>query len=164
MKFSKYKLRVPAKKFITDLIEAKVRLQPGNKLPNIKLINPDNKTLNIASIINKPTVISFWSSAIKSHFKNNHKRINELKLLYPNIEFISINVNANYNDVWKQMLRQYKFSTQNEYKFADASKAKKELGINYINKVILVDKNATIITSNANMFNIYFEEKLAFLK
>ncbi len=152
------------KTYIKDLVIAKEQLQPGNKLPNISLINPDNKKVSIVSLINKPTVISFWSSAIKSHFKDNHKRISELKLNYPGIDFISININANYNDVWKQMLRQYKFTTQNEYKFANASDAKRKLALNYINKVILVDENSTIINSNANMFNIYFEEELASLK
>mgnify|MGYP006897280382 CR=1 FL=1 len=88
----------------------------------------------------------------------------ELKLNYPGIDFISININANYNDVWKQMLRQYKFTTHNEYKFANASDAKRKLALNYINKVILVDEKSTIINSNANMFNIYFEEELASLK
>ena len=36
--------------YIKELVIAKEQLQPGNKLPNISLINPDNKKVSISSI------------------------------------------------------------------------------------------------------------------
>ena len=148
------------KKYISELTNALENMQVGKELPNIKLVNIKNEIVNLNDIINKTTVISFWSSAIKSHFKDNHKRIRELKSKYPNIDFISVNINANNNNVWKQMLRQYKFPMHNEFKFANAQEAKKDLALNYINKVILIDKDHVIIHSNANMFNMFFEDSL----
>ena len=116
---------------------------------------------NLNMIIDKPTVLSFWSSAVKSHFKDNHKRIQELRVRYPNIDFISININANNSNVWKQTLRRYKFPLRDEYKFKSPQEAKRKLALNYINKVFLIDKDHVIINPNANMFNLYFEDQLA---
>jgi hypothetical protein len=149
------------KKYIIELADALTKLQKGKRLPSIDLIDTHNKITKLENIITRPTVISFWSSAIKSHFKDNHKRVQELKIKYPNIDFISININANNSEVWKQMLKRYKFPLCNEYKFKSPSQAKNKLAIQYINKVILVNKKQTIINANANMFNVYFENKLA---
>jgi len=146
---------------IKELATALKNLQPGKMIPNIRLINSRGARVALNSKISKPTVISFWSSSIKSHFKDNHKRIKELRALYPEIAFISVNINANNDNVWKRTLQRYKFPLKNEYKFENPHIAKKNLAINYINKVILVDNKGTIVNSNANMFNLYFEDQLA---
>jgi len=149
------------KSYITKLVAALKNLQPGKTIPNIRLINSRGSREDLKAKISKPTVISFWSSAIKSHFKDNHKRIKKLRMLYPEVDFISVNINANNNNVWKQTLRRYKFPLENEFKFEDPQEAKKKLAINYINKVILVNSDGIIVNSNANMFNLYFEDQLA---
>jgi hypothetical protein len=149
------------KAYIKQLAEALKNLQPGKTFPEISLIRPDGMPANLNMIIDKPTVLSFWSSAVKSHFKDNHKRIQELRVRYPNIDFISININANNSNVWKQTLRRYKFPLRDEYKFKSPQEAKRKLALNYINKVFLIDKDHVIINPNANMFNLYFEDQLA---
>ena len=57
------------------------------------------KTLQLHSLINKPTVIHFWSREYKSHFKESHIKIKELKDKYPEINFISINVDQPNKEV-----------------------------------------------------------------
>jgi hypothetical protein len=118
---------------------------------------------NIDAMFNKPTVIYFWSHAIKDHFKNSHNKVAELKLTYPNINFISININADKPTMWKRLLNQHNFPLEGEYRFRDPEAAKKILAIQYINKVMVVDTNDRIITSNANMFSSDFKELLDFL-
>ena len=62
--------------------------------------------------------------------------------------------------MWKRLLNQHNFPLEGEYRFRDAEAAKKILAIQYINKVMVVDENDIIITSNANMFSSDFKDLL----
>ena len=104
-----------------------------------------------------PTVVYFWSHAIKNHFKNSHLKAANLKKAFPDIKFVSININADKLTMWKRLLYQHNFSLDGEYRFRDAEAAKKILAIHYINKVMVVGQNNQIITSNANMFSNEFK-------
>jgi len=137
-----------------------MQLEPGTKLPSINILNSKNRILNLASIIKSPTVIYFWSYNKKSHFKDSHRKIKELKVKYPELNFIAINVNNDKHHIWKRSLKQYNFPNNDEYQFIKPEKARKDLVINSINKVMLLDRNAEIIDPNANMFSTRFEELL----
>ncbi len=148
------------KKRMQRLASSVMQLEPGTKLPTVKVINSDNKTINLASIIKSPTVIYFWSYNSKSHFKDSHRKIKELKVKYPELNFISININNDKHNLWKRSLKQYNFPDKNEYQFVEPDIARKNLVINRIQKVMILDSNAVIADSNANMFDTYFEELL----
>jgi hypothetical protein len=150
--------------YITHLSNSLKKLHPGNKFPEIEITNYKGEVVNINTIIDKPTVVYFWSKAVKNHFKNSHKRVNVLKEEYPDVNFISININANHLNMWQKMLKQNNFKMENEYKFRDPEAAKKILAIHYINKVMVVNSNKEIITSNANIFNKDFKAILNDLK
>ncbi len=150
--------------YITKLNNTLKKLRSGNKFPEIEITNYKNEAININTIINKPTVVYFWSKAIKTHFKNSHKKVNELKEKYPNINFISINIDAIHLSLWKRMLKQNSFGFENEYRFRNPEAAKKMLAIQYINKVIVVNSDKTIVISNANMFDYDFKNLLDQLK
>ena len=80
--------------YIKDLNDVLITLQPGNSFPDIKLVDANDDVLPISTLFDKPTVVYFWSKSIKSHFKNSHKKVEELRILYPNINFVSININS----------------------------------------------------------------------
>lgn len=149
--------------YITSLYNTIKKLRPGNKFPDVEVINFKNEVTNINTMFDKPTIVYFWSHAIKNHFKNSHKKVIELKAMYPKINFISININSDKSTMWKRLLNQNNFSLENEYRFRDPDAAKKILAIQYINKVMVIDKNNLIITSTANMFRSDFKELLDFL-
>ena len=67
-------------------------------------------------------------------------------------------------NMWKKMLKQNNFDLENEYKFRNPEAAKKMLAIHYINKVMVVNSDNTIVTSNANMFSKDFIKILNKLK
>ena len=52
------------------------------------------------------------------------------------------------------------FKINNEYRFADPSYAKKRLAINYIKKVLIVDRNGVILNATADLFDPEFEVSL----
>ena len=148
------------KKMMQKLAMSVMQLEPGTKLPHVAVMNSDNKTVELSTIIKRPTIVYFWSYNIKSHFKDSHRKINELKRKYPEMNFIAININNDKHDMWQRSLKQYNFPVQNEYQFIDPPKARKDLVINSINKVMILDRNGIIADPNANMFSMRFEELL----
>jgi len=148
------------KKMMERLAKSVMQLEPGTKLPKVYVINSENRTLELSSIVTKPTIIYFWSYQKKSHFKDSHRKIYELKSKYPDLNFIAINVNNDRHDIWKRSLKQYNFPIEHEYQFIEPSTARKDLVINSINKVMIIDGNGVIADPNANMFSTRFEELL----
>lgn len=148
------------KEMMGRLAKSVMQLEPGTNLPKVMVINSNRKTIELSSIINKPTVIYFWSYNKKSHFRDSHKKINELKVKYPNLNFIAININNDKHDMWKHSLKQYNFPVQSEYQLVNSEKARKDLVINSINKVMILNRYGKIIDPNANMFSTRFEELL----
>ena len=145
---------------ISNLLETLRKIQPGNKIPEVELLNYRNKVENLTSKITKPTVVFFWTKAIQNHFINSHKKVEKLKAAYPEIEFISININSGSYPIWKRLLMQNNFPLENEYRFRNPDIAKKMLAIHYINKVMVVDKNKRIISSKTSLFSKDFKEVL----
>jgi len=148
------------KKYIKDLFKNAQGLQPGYPLPAIEVINHTNETLNINTIFDKTTVIYFWDNASRYHFENSHIKVKTLEEKFPNVDFISININSMHTYAWKNMILGNQFKINNEYRFADPSYAKKRLAINYIKKVLIVDSKGIILNVTADLFDPSFESLL----
>ena len=148
------------KAYIKGLSVAIKQLKPGNIIPDVKLLNYDNEPYKLRDLITKPTVIYFWSSNLKIHYKNSHFKSQELRKKYPNIDFIAININDNDNRYWKKTLNEFKFSISNEYQFNNPTDGKQTLAINTIYKMIVIDKDMRIVDSYYNMFQSKFEDVL----
>lgn len=148
---------------IKKLVSSLKQLKSGNKIPNVTLLNYKNEDVELHTLINKPTVIHFWSRDHKSHFKESHNKVKELKNKYPEISFISINVDKpNIKSNYK-ILAQYNCTTIGEYQLKDPKEAKRALAINPIIKVMVIDKKGKITEGHTNMFSIHFEEQLLVL-
>jgi len=141
------------KEYITKLYSTINALEPGNPLPDVEVVDFKNRNSTLVSKVNKPTVIYFWTSAIKNHFKNSHLRVQELKEWYPDVDFISININSSKRSSIKKILLDKNFPLENEYIFRNPEAAKSTLALHYINRVIIVDENGNILKSNANLFS-----------
>jgi len=148
------------KKYIKDLFKNVQGLQPGYPLPAIEVINHTNETVNINTIFDKTTVIYFWDNASRYHFENSHIKVKTLQEKLLNIDFVAININSMHTYVWKNMIFGNQFKINNEYRFADPSYAKKRLAINYIKKVLIVDRNGVILNATADLFDPEFEVSL----
>ena len=139
--------------YLKTLIESSNKLKSGRLLPDAGLIDYDGNTLELSSIINKPTVIYCWSSNFKMHSRNSHYKINQLKEQFPKVDFISINFNDNDLHYWKKTVRSLNYPTKNEYKFSNPSMASEQYVITFSHKIFVVDKNMNIINSNIELFN-----------
>src|SRR5690606_17101130 len=100
---------VDDKVYIERLSNAISTLKPGKIIPDVELVNYNNEDHKFSDLITQPTVIYFWSSNLKIHYKNSHYKIRDLKKKYPNINFIAININDNDKKYWKRTLDEFKF-------------------------------------------------------
>ncbi len=145
---------------ISNLTESLNNLKPGKKFPNIKLVNSQNSELDFHSLIKRPTAIYFWSHNFYEHFKECHYKVKELKIKYPEIDFIAVNVDDENFKTWDKTLKNNRFSEVNEFQFKNPDESMHMLAIYPMTKVIILDKNNIIVNSNANMFSSNFEEQL----
>lgn len=137
------------------------KLRPGAKLPNVELRGLDNNIIAINSLIAQPTVVYFWSHSYKDYFKNTHKRVRELNSKYPEISFISVNIDDYGKDVWHRTVKKHRYTNRaHEYMFKDPELSVNQLGIYPVTKAILVSGDQEIINSHANIFATNFEEEL----
>lgn len=135
-------------------------LKEGAMLPTIVLFDYNNNELDINSLINKNTVITFWSNIYYEHFKESHYKLKELKEKYPEIKFISINVDQYGLSKSKNILDSYQFDKSYEYQFKNPKEASEILALHPMTKTFIIDKNKKIVNSNTNIFSIYFEKQL----
>ncbi|MCX7552154.1 TlpA family protein disulfide reductase [Xanthomarina sp. F2636L] len=149
------------KEYVSKMVSSLKDLKPGNPLPDVKVFDIFNNEFNLRFVLgNKPCVIFFWSQSNMIRVQECHDKVNELKIKYPEINFIGINANNENKDLWKATLEKYKIENESEYIFKNPKEAKQALAIYPINKVIILDKKGLIENSHANMFSINFEEEL----
>ncbi len=148
------------KESIKELVCSLKLLRQGNPIPNLEMVNYDNTEHDLNSIIDKPTIIYFWSSNSKMQYRNSHYKVKSLKYAFPQVEFVSINLNSDDDKSWKSIINNYDFPTENEYKFKYPAKARKVLAVNYLNKAIIVNENGMILHPNVNIFKSDFIEML----
>lgn len=148
------------KAMVSSYASALSKLKKGAIFPEVELTDSNNSDTAVASIINSATVISFWSQSYYEHFKESQYKINELRLKYPEIKFVSINIDDNGLDAALTALKQNNFSYNNQYQLKHAEASKKVLAIYPMTKAFIIDKNQRIINGKANIFARHFEEEL----
>lgn len=135
-------------------------LKPGNKIPTVTLLNKNEKEISIHELIKKPTIIYFWTKNNKNQLISSHKRAEELNKKYPEFHIVAINVDSISYKEQLNILKHYKVSVGNEYRFKTPKQSQETLSVKPILKVFLVNKNGEIVNAKANMFNITFEQEL----
>ena len=139
--------------YIQNLVKSTLSLYPGNKVPSIQIVDFNNKVIDLHDVIKAPTVIYCWSSNFKFSYRNNHYMMKNLKVKYPDMNFIAININDMNTSSWKKTLNSLKYPTENEYMFKNPNEAIKKFAIANSQKVLIVDQKGHIIESNTDLFS-----------
>lgn len=134
-------------------------LKENNSLPDANLVSLDNKVVPLKSIINKKTVVFFWTKNLESHFAAAHKRVLELQKKYPDYDFISICVDENHSK-WKSVLKNYKFDGIREYRVAYFEDVKDQWVVNKIHRTMVLNADGTINNAFVSLFDVKFETYL----
>ena len=147
------------KKEITEIYNSVQNLKVGNRLPKIDLVDASYQPVDINTLINKPTILLFWTSHAESHFAASHRKVTELKAKYPEYDFIAINVNDN-DSKWKNALKKYNFEGIKELHAVDFETIRKQWVITKIHRIIILNDDGTIKNGFANLFDVNFEQNL----
>lgn len=144
---------------VEKLYDSHKKMEAGNIIPDLMLVDAEQRMVTLSSRIQKPTVLYFWSYNNHMHLEESHKKAKDLQSKYPEFNFIGVNVNDE-NDKWVKHIKQHKFNSSMEYRFDDARKARISLVINDLSKTIVLDRKGKILNSHANIHRTDFESEL----
>lgn len=133
----------------------------GKNTSNAKLYNTTGEKIILKDILDKQTITFTWSLYINNHPKF-HKRVNELRNRYPEINFLGVNIDSDDKetyDLWLKALSNFDYNKDFEVKIRDRGN-EIYLYKNFLNKILLIDENGIIKKSNLNLFDPNFEAEL----
>lgn len=144
---------------VEALTQYTTELSNGKTIPNVSLLTMDNTTVMLREIIKRPTVLYFWSSQSSEQGRIVHKRADELKSKYPEYDFIGINSDNHFRK-WRTKVKQEGYDPKMEFQLENPASSEKVFVVRNNSKVIVVDKDDTVLDGNNNMFNVNFEQLL----
>lgn len=133
-------------------------LAKSKNLPKIDLVDLEGKKINSLNTNGKKTVVFFWTSEAKSHMESSHKRANELKGKYPNLNIIAVNID-NLEVNWKKSLSKYKFNIT-ELHASNFEEIKQKWVITKIHRTMILNADGTINNAFVSLFDANFEKYL----
>lgn len=148
------------KEKVTQYTNILNNLKTGNVFPEIKLLNTNNTETSFSEVVNSLTVINFWSQTYYKHFKESQNKIRELKIKYPEVSFIVINIDDYGLASSVKALKRNRISLKDQYLLKNPKTSKEDLAIYPMTKTFIIDKNKRIINSNTNIFARHFEDQL----
>jgi hypothetical protein len=135
------------------------KLRNNNVLPEINVLDTNNKKVQISELITKKTIIYFWTKQSESHSFYSHKKVDELKAKYPDIQFIAININNTQED-WLKEINAKKYSNSIELRAIDFEELQNKWVINKVYRTLIINKNGTINNAFVSLFDANFESYL----
>lgn len=134
-------------------------LKSGNPLPEITLIDENENEISSNSFANQKTVIFFWTKNATSHLKEAHKRAKELKLKYPDYNFIAINLDDNQSN-WSIEVNKFNHEGITELRSLNFEDIKANWAIMKVYRTIVLNNDGTINNAFTDLFQSDFEEIL----
>ncbi len=150
--------------YIKNVVKYTTKLVPGDYILDQKLIGSDSTTVHLTDLTKRKalTAIYFWSILDIQYYKKTHKKVTKLQEKYPEVQFISINIDEDKTKKWVNILDLKEYLQDYEYQFEDARASRNELVLDYFtrDKTILLGHNGKILNPNANIFDTQFENEL----
>jgi peroxiredoxin len=134
-------------------------LKVGNQLPEVNLVSKDGVTVSSNSIMNKKTVLFFWTKEALTHLAAAHKKVLALKLLHPEYQYIAVNLDEDHKS-WVNLLSNYKFTGVQEYRCANFEDIKAKWAIMKIHRTLILEGDGKIKDAFTSLFDVGFEDKL----
>ena len=135
-------------------------LMPGKPFPNLNVYKTNKKLVSINSILHKPSVIHFWSHLQKQYTEESQKKIAELSLKYPELDFLSINIDDYSINRWINTVHKIQLDTATTFMFEKPKVSIETLALYPLNKVFMLNADGTIANAHTNLFNTNIEGEL----
>ena len=157
--YRKYSTDSSRKNEILKIENAIKLLKVGNQLPEVNLVDKKGVALTSNSIMNKKTVLFFWTKEAMTHLAAAHKKVIAFKLQHPEYQYIAINLDEDQKN-WVNLLANYKFNGIQEYRCANFEDIKNKWAITKIHRTLILDNNGKIKDAFTNLFDVKFADKL----
>ena len=158
-----YKYVNTSEKYLDEITKLYIdinKMQEGNLLPNVEIINFEGKiTSSYSEFKDQKTFIYFWSQSQMNHYRRTIRRVEELKELYPKYRFVGICIQP-YTDMVGQAQNILNLDLSNQYSFQNFEKSSKSWVLTFLNKTIIIDEKSKIIDGFSNLFTRDVEEIL----
>lgn len=135
------------------------KLKNNNILPDVSLLDLNGKSVKIKDLITKKTIIYFWTKQADSHSIYSHKKVDEIKLKYPDIQFIAINIDNSQGD-WTKEIKNKNFTNSIELRASNFEELKKKWVINKVYRTLIINSNGSINNAFVSLFDSNFENYL----
>lgn len=144
---------------LQQLGELQNSLFPGNKLGEVQLIKTNRDSIEINSISAKPKITYHWSVISNRHHRWQHKIIEDLRVKYPEIDFIGINIDRDRFNDWTRVIKKEKYNEKFEFKINPVN-INEALLKNYLNKLMFLDPSGTIVRANVQLNSLDHETSI----
>jgi peroxiredoxin len=145
---------------ITKIAATYINLDPGNKLPDFDLYQYNKKITHLSSQLHQMNVLFYWSNKNESYALHIHRKVNELRIKYPEINFIGINLDNPKSNVWSETSEKFGFLKSSEFQLVDNQSISKQLALRNDNRSMVVASGLTILDPNINLFHYQIETTL----
>jgi hypothetical protein len=157
--FSKIVSDTKLKSEVMETAETIKKLKCNHALPDVTLLDVNKKSVKIKDLLTKRTIIYFWTKQAESHAVYSHKKVDELKIKYPDIQFIAVNIHNSQED-WVKEIKEKKFSNSIELRAPDFDELKNKWVINKVYRTMIINQNGTINNAFVSLFDANFENNL----
>lgn len=144
---------------IIQIQQAIQNLKYEKKLPEVPLVNAKSEKVSINSIINKKTLMFFWTKNGMAHADAAHQLAAELKSEIPNIDIVSICIDGDQGE-WLNIIKKYPAKGIIELRSDDFNQMKDQWIITKIQRSMILDKDGSIVDPFINIFDRNFESLL----
>lgn len=141
-------------------IQSKYLVGKNLKYMNFRTPAMDTVQLHQVSQL-EPTVMYTWSALSPESKNNNMNKIKELRENYPDINFISINLDFQNPNLWTNALKRFNHFSQTEFQvISDVPPNTYGFFRNYLNRVYVLDKDYTLTNNSLSLFDPELEKHI----
>jgi len=135
-------------------------MKKGNSLPDIEIIDFEGSIKSsLSELKGSKSLIYFWSQTQMNHYRRTIRRVEELKLQFPDYRFVGICIQP-YTDMVSQAQNILNLDLSNQFSFKDFESSSKDWVLTYLNKTIITDQKVKIIDGFSNLFTNEIENIL----
>jgi len=132
---------------------------PGNNLSERRYLTVKGDTVKYKNITKRPSITYRWTSSNPTQHKKQHQIISELRVKYPEVDFIGINLDKDTSEGWKNAVFKNYYNTKFELQPINIS-ANKNVINNYLNKLIFLNNKGTIVRGDLEINTPDLESKI----
>ncbi|MDR0230217.1 MAG: thioredoxin family protein [Flavobacteriaceae bacterium] len=127
-------------------------LKYENRLPEVPLVNTEDKSVKISNLIKAPTLMFVWTKNSIGHAGGAHYRAIELLESNPNIQVISVCIDGD-QDEWLKFIADFKHKNLIHVRSSDFNQMKDKWIITKIQRSMVLDAKGNIINPFVNIFD-----------